>query len=137
MRFRFTDEQRMLQESAERFLLEHSPPAVARAAATAPAGLDLPLWQQVTSTLGWQALAVPEEQDGLGLGVVELAVLLEQAGTRLSPIPFTLRQYRRSRSERRLTPPRGITFCNRSLLVRLCRWLTPARGPTGMTEAST
>ena len=88
MRFRFTDEQRMLQESAERFLLEHSPPAVARAAAAAPAGLDLPLWQQVTSTLGWQAVAVPEEQDGLGLGVVELAVLFEQAGTRLSPIPL-------------------------------------------------
>jgi alkylation response protein AidB-like acyl-CoA dehydrogenase len=88
VRFRFTDEQRMLQESAERFLLEHSPPAVARAVAKAPAGLDLSLWQQVTSTLGWQAVVVPEEQDGLGLGVVELAVLLEQAGARLSPIPL-------------------------------------------------
>jgi alkylation response protein AidB-like acyl-CoA dehydrogenase len=88
VRFRFTDEQRMLKESAERFLLEHSPPAVARAVAMAPAGLDLSLWQQVTSTLGWQAVVVPEEQDGLGLGVVELAVLLEQAGARLSPIPL-------------------------------------------------
>ena len=88
MRFRFTDEQRMLRESAERFLLEHSSPAVARAAATAPAGLDLPLWQQVTRTLGWQAVAVPEGQDGLGLGVVELAVLLEQVGARLSPLPL-------------------------------------------------
>ncbi|MEK9921170.1 MAG: acyl-CoA dehydrogenase family protein [Luminiphilus sp.] len=88
MRFRFTDEQRMLQESAERFLLEHSPPAVARAVAKAPAGLDLSLWQQVTSTLGWQAVVVPEDHDGLGLGVVELAVLLEQAGARLSPIPL-------------------------------------------------
>ena len=78
----------MLQESAERFLLEHSSPAVARAAATLPAGLDLPLWQQVTSTLGWQAVVVPEDQDGLDLGVVELAVLLEQLGVRLSPVPL-------------------------------------------------
>lgn len=88
MKFRFTEEQRMLQESAERFLQEHSSPAVARAAATLPAGLDLPLWRQVTSTLGWQAVVVSEDQDGLGLGMVELAVLLEQLGARLSPIPL-------------------------------------------------
>ena len=88
MKFRFTEEQRMLQESAERFLQEHSSTAVARAAAALPAGLDLPLWQQITSTLGWQAVVVPEDQDGLGLGVVELAVLLEQSGARLSPVPL-------------------------------------------------
>ena len=88
MKFRFTEEQRMLQESAERFLLEHSSPALVRAAAHLPAGLDLPLWQQITSTLGWQAVAVPEDQEGLGLGVVELAVLLEQSGARLSPVPL-------------------------------------------------
>lgn len=88
MKFRFTEEQRMLQESAERFLQEHSSTTVARAAAALPAGLDLPLWQQITSTLGWQAVVVPEDQDGLGLGVVELAVLLEQSGARLSPVPL-------------------------------------------------
>ena len=88
MKFRFTEEQRMLQESAERFLLEHSSPAVARAAAHLPVGLDLPMWKQISSTLGWQAVVVPEDQEGLGLGVVELAVLLEQSGARLSPVPL-------------------------------------------------
>ena len=88
MKFRFTEEQRMLQESAERFLQEHSSTAVARAAAALPAGLDLPLWEKITSTLGWQAIVVPEDQDGLGLGVVELTVLLEQSGARLSPVPL-------------------------------------------------
>ena len=88
MKFRFTEEQRMLQESAERFLLEHSSPAVARAAARLPVGLDLPMWKQISSTLGWQAVVVPEDQEGLGLGVVELAVLLEQSGARLSPVPL-------------------------------------------------
>jgi alkylation response protein AidB-like acyl-CoA dehydrogenase len=88
VKFRFTEEQRMLQESAERFLLEHSSPAVARAAAHLPVGLDLPMWKQISSTLGWQAVVVPEDQEGLGLGVVELAVLLEQSGARLSPVPL-------------------------------------------------
>jgi len=88
VKFRFTEEQRMLQESAERFLQEHSSTAVARAAAHLPAGLDLSLWQQITGTLGWQAVVVPEDQEGLGLGVVELAVLLEQSGARLSPVPL-------------------------------------------------
>lgn len=88
MKFRFTEEQRMLQESAERFLQEHSSPAVVRAAAKLPAGLDLSLWEKLTSTLGWQAVVVPEDHDGLGLGIVELAVLLEQMGARLSPVPL-------------------------------------------------
>ena len=50
MKFRFTDEQRMLRESAERFLQEHSSTAVARAAAILPAeeikdnGYDQILW---------------------------------------------------------------------------------------------
>ena len=78
----------MLQESAERFLQEHSSTTVARAVAALPAGLDLTLWDQITSTLGWQAVVVPEDQDGLGLGVVELAILLEQLGARLSPVPL-------------------------------------------------
>ena len=64
MKFRFTEEQRMLQESAERFLQEHSSTAVAREAAALPAGLDLPLWQHITNTLGWQAVVVPEDQAG-------------------------------------------------------------------------
>ncbi|MBW3662483.1 MAG: acyl-CoA dehydrogenase family protein [Actinobacteria bacterium] len=51
-------------------------------------GLDHQLWQQVAAQ-GWLAIAVPEESGGLGLGAVELAVLAEQVGRHVAPIPFT------------------------------------------------
>ncbi|MDF3935168.1 acyl-CoA dehydrogenase family protein, partial [Pseudomonas citronellolis] len=36
----------------------------------------------------WQALLVPEAHGGLGLGFVELAIVQEQLGRRLAPLPF-------------------------------------------------
>ena len=78
----------MLLESAERFLGEHSSSQVARAAACLPSGVDMALWSRVTEELGWQGVAIPEACDGLGLGAVELVILLEKLGARLSPIPF-------------------------------------------------
>jgi alkylation response protein AidB-like acyl-CoA dehydrogenase len=88
MKFRFTDEQRMLQEGAERFLSEHSPIEVARQAAMLPGAVDLALWARITEELGWQAIPVAESHGGLGLGLVELVVLLEATGACLSPTPF-------------------------------------------------
>ena len=78
----------MLLESAERFLGEHSSSQVVRAAAELPSGVDMALWSRVTEELGWQVVAIPEACDGLGLGAVELVILLEKLGERLSPIPF-------------------------------------------------
>ena len=78
----------MLLESAERFLGEHSSSQVVRAAAGLPSGVDMALWSRVTEELGWQVVAIPEACDGLGLGAVELVILLEKLGARLSPIPF-------------------------------------------------
>ena len=78
----------MLLESAERFLGEHSSSQVVRAAAELPSGVDMALWSRVTEELGWQVVAIPEACDGLGLGAVELVILLEKLGARLSPIPF-------------------------------------------------
>jgi alkylation response protein AidB-like acyl-CoA dehydrogenase len=38
--------------------------------------------------LGWPALTVPEEAGGLGMGAVELAVVMEELGRVLAPGPF-------------------------------------------------
>ena len=70
----------MLLESAERFLGEHSSSQVVRAAAGLPSGVDMALWSRVTEELGWQVVAIPEACDGLGLGAVELVILLEKLG---------------------------------------------------------
>jgi alkylation response protein AidB-like acyl-CoA dehydrogenase len=45
------------------------------------------LWDQMVE-LSWPALTVPERQGGLGLGFVELAVVLEELGRAVAPGPF-------------------------------------------------
>ena len=45
------------------------------------------LWAQMVE-LGWPALTVPVDHGGLGLGFVELAVLVEELGRVVAPGPF-------------------------------------------------
>ncbi len=45
------------------------------------------LWQRMVE-LDWPALAVPEDDGGLGLGFVEVVVVAEQLGRVLAPAPF-------------------------------------------------
>ena len=37
---------------------------------------------------GWLGVELPEEAGGLGLGAVESAVLLEEIGRHVAPVPF-------------------------------------------------
>jgi alkylation response protein AidB-like acyl-CoA dehydrogenase len=46
------------------------------------------LWSQVAE-LGWLGLAVDENHGGMGLGFSELAVVYEELGRHLSPLPIT------------------------------------------------
>lgn len=48
--------------------------------------LDAGLWGQA-SELGWLALSAPEAQGGLGLGPAELAVVYEELGRTVTPLP--------------------------------------------------
>ena len=50
-------------------------------------GFDGPLWQAMVDQ-GWTGVAVPEALGGVGLGTVEAAVLLEQTGAHLAPVPL-------------------------------------------------
>ena len=49
-------------------------------------GIDDGLWSAMVEQ-GWTALAVPEDRGGLGLGIVELALLLEEVGGHVAPAP--------------------------------------------------
>jgi alkylation response protein AidB-like acyl-CoA dehydrogenase len=53
----------------------------------APSGFDETAWAGMVDQ-GWLALELPEADGGLGLGMVEVAVLCEQIGRRLVPAPF-------------------------------------------------
>lgn len=83
MEFSLTDEQTMIRDSAESLLADLSDSAAVRAAMQSEVGHDPAVWRTVAEELAWPALAVPEAHGGLGLGPVELALLMEQMGRRL------------------------------------------------------
>jgi alkylation response protein AidB-like acyl-CoA dehydrogenase len=87
MDFRLTDEQSALRTSARALLTAECPADLARAryddVAAVPDRLSAALREQ-----GWLRLLVPEEYGGLGLGVVELCLVLEEAGRALVPAPL-------------------------------------------------
>ncbi len=87
MDFDLSEDQRALQDAAARFLDEQCPTTRVRAAMASDEAYDRDLWLAMID-LGWPAMAVPEDLGGLGLGTVELAVLLEQTGAHVAPTPF-------------------------------------------------
>ena len=88
MNFALTDDQRMIRDAAEGFLAEASSSAAVRAAMGGADGVDAGLWQRIAREMGWCATHIAEAHGGLGLGMVELALLQEQMGRRLSCVPF-------------------------------------------------
>ncbi|HEX4127289.1 MAG TPA: acyl-CoA dehydrogenase family protein [Acidimicrobiales bacterium] len=61
--------------------------APAGSSVDAPAGYDDAAWSAMADQ-GWLAIELPEDDGGLGLGMVELAVLCEEIGRRLVAAPF-------------------------------------------------
>src|SRR4051794_38776474 len=88
MRFELTDDQQAIQRTAKEFLADRYPAEeVRRLAIDDERGFTDEQWQAIAG-LGWPALVVSEDVGGLGLGVVELAVLQEQLGYALAPTPL-------------------------------------------------
>ena len=88
MNFELTDDQQAIQRTARDFLAASYPPEeVRRLAYDTDRGFTDEGWARICE-LGWPALLVAEEHGGLGLGVVELAVVQEELGAALAPSPF-------------------------------------------------
>lgn len=88
MDFQLTEDQRFIQESAERFLAEAAGPDALRAVVEGSTGFDEALWAQLAGEMGFAGLMVPEQYSGSGLGAVEMALVLEQTGRTLAAVPF-------------------------------------------------
>jgi alkylation response protein AidB-like acyl-CoA dehydrogenase len=86
MNFDLDDEQREIQSTAKEFLADRFKPEKVRELAESRA-YDDGLWKQI-SELGWPGIAIAEDDGGQGLGMVELAVLLEQGGYACAPSPL-------------------------------------------------
>ena len=82
-----TEDQRMLQDAAQRFLADRHPPAVARGAGGPAAEARLALWADIAAQ-GWPALLAPTASDGLGLGLREAWIVAEAAGRHLLSLPL-------------------------------------------------
>lgn len=88
MNFAFTEDQVMIRDAARSFLAEESGSAAVRAAMSSEHGFDAGVWQRIGSELGWCGIPVAEEHGGLGLGAVELVLVLEQMGRQLLCAPY-------------------------------------------------
>ena len=87
MNFAFSDEQQQLRESVRGFLAAELPPATWRALMEDERGFTDPFWSKLVE-LGFAGLLVPEEHGGLGLGLVDVVVVMEEMGRVPCPGPF-------------------------------------------------
>jgi alkylation response protein AidB-like acyl-CoA dehydrogenase len=88
MDFGFTDEQEVLKKSAREVLAAKAPTSVARKALEkSKTGTDEALWSTIAE-LGWAGVAIDETLGGLGLGLIELAIIAEELGRAVAPAPF-------------------------------------------------
>jgi alkylation response protein AidB-like acyl-CoA dehydrogenase len=87
MDFALSDDQRAIQAAARDFLADAASADIVRAAVDGATGFDEPLWQGLAD-MGFAGLMVPERFGGLGLGAVEMALVLEEMGRCLAPAPY-------------------------------------------------
>jgi alkylation response protein AidB-like acyl-CoA dehydrogenase len=87
MDFELSDDQIALRDGARELLDGLAPTTRVRTVVDAGGGIDHELWKAMVEQ-GWTAVEVVEDRGGLGLGAVEVAVLLEEIGRHIAPAPF-------------------------------------------------
>jgi alkylation response protein AidB-like acyl-CoA dehydrogenase len=87
MDFDLSEDQLALRDGARALLDDLAAMPRVRRVAETPERWDRNLWTAMVDQ-GWLGIAVPEAEGGVGLGPVELAVLLEEIGRHVAPAPF-------------------------------------------------
>ena len=87
MEFGPSDEQTMLRENIAGILAKAVTLAQVRAAVDAEAPFAEDVWSSLVS-FGATAIVVPEQYDGLGLGLFDAVLLLEEIGRVVAPVPI-------------------------------------------------
>src|SRR5262245_38898854 len=85
MNFELSEDQRLMRDNFARFLDKQS--SMGRVRAAQATGFDAELWRGLAE-LGAFSLRVPEDAGGLGLGLMDAAVLMEEAGRTLASGPL-------------------------------------------------
>lgn len=87
MDFDFSEEQGMLRDVTREFLTEQCAPEHARRMFDDPRGYDPQIYRRMAD-LGLLGLPFPEQYGGAGLGMVDLAIVLEEMGRVAYPGPY-------------------------------------------------
>src|SRR5215510_8338999 len=87
MNFGFSEEQELLRTTARKFFENEFPSTVVRTLMETPEGITPALWSKLVEQ-GWLGLIYPEAYDGMGLGLVDLVVLMEEMGRAVVPGPY-------------------------------------------------
>ena len=87
MNFDFSEEQKLLRNTARDFLEARAPLRLARSILESDEPLCRELWAEAAE-LGWLGAVIPEEWGGAGYGHGELVLIAEELGRALVPIPF-------------------------------------------------
>ncbi len=123
MYFDLTDEQQAIRSAARDFLAARYSSERIRELIESEHGFEQSDWEEMAE-LGWPGLALPEEWGGQGLGIVELAVLFEELGYALAPLPLLS------------TTVAGLALAERGSDEQRERWLRPlASGEARATVA--
>ncbi len=87
MDFALSEEQELLQETVRSYVERECPAALARQIFDGDRGPAAKLWQGLVE-IGIAGLAVPEKFGGAGLALLELALVAEELGRGVVPVPF-------------------------------------------------
>jgi alkylation response protein AidB-like acyl-CoA dehydrogenase len=87
MQFGLNESQEFLRDSARKFLAGECPMTEVRRLMETDTAFDPALWAKLAEQ-GYTGIIFPEEFGGVGLGIVELILLTEEAGRALLPGPF-------------------------------------------------
>ena len=86
MDFEFTDDQLALRDNARAVLEAACPPALVRSVYDGT-GDGSALWRRLVE-LDWPALGIAEAHGGLGLGPLEVGIVVEELGRAVAPSPY-------------------------------------------------
>jgi alkylation response protein AidB-like acyl-CoA dehydrogenase len=87
MEFGLSESQRLLKDNARKFFAGECPMEEVRRLMETDTAYDEALWAKMVEQ-GYTGIIFPEEFGGVGLGKVELILLMEEAGRALLPGPF-------------------------------------------------
>jgi alkylation response protein AidB-like acyl-CoA dehydrogenase len=87
VRFAFTDDQLTFRDAVRDFLVAECPPSFVRAEAASPGDAWRGLWSKLAE-MGVVGATAPESRGGLGLGPLDLVLILEETGRASMPGPI-------------------------------------------------